>query len=92
MERGKAGEIYNVGSGTGRRIQSLLDALRSRSRVPVHVEADPQRIRPIENTAVIADASRLRDQTGWQPEISFDSMLDHLMEYWRNEVSGRGGS
>ena len=92
MERGKAGEIYNVGSGTGRRIQSLLDALRSRSRVPVHVEADPQRLRPIENTAVIADASRLRDQTGWQPEISFDSMLDHLMEYWRHEVSGRGGS
>lgn len=92
MERGKAGEIYNVGSGTGRRIQSLLDALRSRSRVPVHVETDPQRLRPIENTAVIADTSRLRDQTGWQPEISFDSMLDRLLEYWRHEVSGRGGS
>jgi len=88
MERGKAGEIYNVGSGTGRSIQSLLDALRSRSRVQVDVETDPARFRPIENMAVIANTDRLREQTGWQPEISFDSMLDHLLSYWRAEVSG----
>ncbi len=87
MEQGKAGEIYNVGSGTGRSIQSLLDALRSRSRVPVHVETDPARLRPTENMAVVADTSRLRKQTGWQPRISFESMLDHLLDYWREEVS-----
>jgi GDP-4-dehydro-6-deoxy-D-mannose reductase len=29
---GSSGEIYNVGSGVGRTIQSLLDALRSRAR------------------------------------------------------------
>jgi GDP-4-dehydro-6-deoxy-D-mannose reductase len=86
MESGKAGEIYNVGSGNGRRIRSLLDALRSRARVEIRVEADPERLRPIETSAVIADTHRLREQTGWHPEISFESMLDHLLEYWRAEL------
>jgi GDP-4-dehydro-6-deoxy-D-mannose reductase len=92
MERGKAGEIYNVGSGTGRSIQSLLDALRSRSRIQVRVETDPTRFRPIENIAVIANTDRLREQTGWRPEISFESMLDRLLDYWREEVRAEGVS
>ena len=65
------------------RTQSLLDALRSRSRVEVRVEVDPDRLRPTETTALVADTTRLRDRTGWQPQISFESMLDHLLEYWR---------
>lgn len=88
MELGKAGEIYNVGSGIGRSIQSLLDALRSRSDAEILVETDPERLRPIETSAVIADTSRLREQTGWQPEIPFESTLDHLLQFWRAELRG----
>ena len=83
---GKSGEIYNVGSGVGRSIQSLLDALKSRARVEVRVEVDPERFRPTETSALVADTTRLRDRTGWQPQISFESMLDHLLDYWRAEV------
>ena len=83
---GKSGEIYNVGSGVGRSIQSLLDALKSRARVEVRVEVDPERLRPTETSALVADTTRLRDRTGWQPRISFESMLDHLLDYWRGEV------
>jgi GDP-4-dehydro-6-deoxy-D-mannose reductase len=86
MKLGKAGEIYNVGSGTGRTIRSLLDALRSRSRVHVRVETDPQRLRPVETAAAIADTSRLRAQTRWQPQVSFESMLEDVLDYWRTEV------
>ena len=64
---GKSGEIYNVGSGVGRSVQSLLDALKSRSRVEVRVEVDPERLRPTETSALVADTTRLRDRTGWQP-------------------------
>jgi len=85
-ELGKSGEIYNIGSGVGRSIQSLLDALRSRARVEVRVEVDPERLRPVETSALVADTFRLRDRTGWIPQISFESMLDSLLEYWRAEV------
>lgn len=83
---GKTGEIYNVGSGVGRSIQSLLDALRSRARVEVRVEVDPERLRPAETSALVADTTKLRERTGWHPEISFESMLDDLLGYWRSEV------
>jgi GDP-4-dehydro-6-deoxy-D-mannose reductase len=85
MQLGTPGEIYNVGSGISRSIQSLLDALRSRSRVPIRVETDPTRLRPIETSAVIADTSRLREQTGWLPQIPFEATLDHLLDYWRGD-------
>jgi GDP-4-dehydro-6-deoxy-D-mannose reductase len=86
MERGKAGEIYNVGSGSGRTIQSLLDALIARSGVNVHVEVDPARLRPSETSALVADTTRLREQTGWEPRLSFEQMLEDLLAYWRAEV------
>jgi GDP-4-dehydro-6-deoxy-D-mannose reductase len=84
--QGKSGEIYNVGSGVGRSIQSLLDALTARARVDVRIEVDPERLRPAETAALVADTTRLRDRTGWKPQISFESMLDSLLDYWRSEA------
>lgn len=89
MKLGQPGEIYNVGSGIGRSIRSLLDAFLSRSQVEVRVETDIARLRPSETTALVAETSRLRARTGWHPLISFESMLDQLLGYWRAEVLGR---
>jgi GDP-4-dehydro-6-deoxy-D-mannose reductase len=86
MQRGQAGAVYNVGSGVGRSIRSVLDALLARARVEVRVETDPARLRPSDVPALVADAARLRLTTGWQPVISFERMLDDLMEYWREKV------
>jgi GDP-4-dehydro-6-deoxy-D-mannose reductase len=88
VDLGRRGEIYNVGSGIDRSIQSLLDALCSRSRAKLRVERDPERFRPRETSTLVADTSRLREQTGWQPRITFDAMLDDLLEYWRGEIRG----
>ena len=87
-ELGTTGQIYNVGSGVGHTIQSVLDALLSRARVEVRIETDPERLRLRETSALVADTSHLHHQTGWQPQISFDSMLDGLLEYWRAEIQG----
>jgi GDP-4-dehydro-6-deoxy-D-mannose reductase len=89
MKHGQPGEIYNVGSGAARSIQSLLDALRSRARVNVRVEVDAERLRPAETSSLAADTSRLRNRTGWEPRITFDSMLDGLLEYWRAEIGAQ---
>jgi GDP-4-dehydro-6-deoxy-D-mannose reductase len=85
MKDGTSGTIYNVASGVGRPIRSILDALVSRSRVSVRIENDPARMRPNDVPVVVGDSSRLRQATGWQPAISFDQMLDDLLEYWRSQ-------
>jgi GDP-4-dehydro-6-deoxy-D-mannose reductase len=83
MARGAAGTIYNVASGIGRPIQAILDALLSRARVAVTIETDPSLLRPNDTAALVGDWSRLHRDTGWSPQITFDQMLDDLLEYWR---------
>jgi GDP-4-dehydro-6-deoxy-D-mannose reductase len=84
MESGVRGVIYNVGSGTSRAIRAVLEALIARSKVPVRIESDPARMRPADVPVLTANCSRLEQATGWQPTISFDQMLDDLLEYWRS--------
>jgi GDP-4-dehydro-6-deoxy-D-mannose reductase len=85
MDKARPGTIYNVASGIGRTIRSVLEALVARARVPVRIETDPARLRPNDIPMVVGDATRLRQATGWQPVISFDQMLNDLLDYWRNQ-------
>ena len=83
MASGTPGLVYNVASGVGRSIRSVLDGLVSRSRVAVRIEIDPDRMRPNDVPSIVGDYSRLQKATGWKPEIPFDRMLDDLLSYWR---------
>jgi GDP-4-dehydro-6-deoxy-D-mannose reductase len=90
MESGVSDTVYNVASGTARSIRSLLDSLVARSKVPVRIETDPARMRPSDVRFLAGNFSRLERATGWRPEISFEQMLDDLLNYWREEaMTGR---
>jgi GDP-4-dehydro-6-deoxy-D-mannose reductase len=83
MTSGASGVAYNVASGVGRSIRSILESLVSRSRVAVRIEIDPARMRPNDVPSIVGDYARLGRATGWTPEVSFDRMLDDLLGYWR---------
>jgi len=83
MERGVSGETYNVASGVARPVREVVDALVASARVPVRIEVDPSRVRPVDNPVLTGDASKLRSLTGWVPEIPFDQMIGDLLDYWR---------
>jgi GDP-4-dehydro-6-deoxy-D-mannose reductase len=84
MRTGATGAVYNVASAVARPIRSILEALVARSKVPVRIEVDQARLRPNDVPVVVGSYSRLNETTGWQPEISFDQMLDDLLTYWRS--------
>jgi len=86
MKDGTPGRIYNVASGTGRSIRSVLESLIARARKPVHIEIEPGRVRAHDASVVVGDATRLRQSTGWEPRIPFDQMLDDLLEHWRRTI------
>jgi GDP-4-dehydro-6-deoxy-D-mannose reductase len=85
LTHGEPGNVYNVGSGESHSIQELLDGLLAMSRVSIEVVQDPQRMRPSDVPDVVCDASRIREHTGWQPEISFEQSLEDILDYWRQE-------
>jgi GDP-4-dehydro-6-deoxy-D-mannose reductase len=81
--KGQPGEVYNVGSGTGRTIQEILDGLVGMSRVPIAVQEDPALLRPLDVPALVCNAAKLHQHTGWSPEIELDRTLRDLLDYWR---------
>jgi GDP-4-dehydro-6-deoxy-D-mannose reductase len=89
MEAGVPGEVYNVASGVGRTIRSIIDSLAGMTGIDVRLETDPARLRPVDNPILVGDASRLRALTGWTPRIPFDAMLRDLLDYWRSAVKPR---
>jgi GDP-4-dehydro-6-deoxy-D-mannose reductase len=82
-EKGVAGEVYNLGSGRGTRLSDALDFLRSKATVPVEVFIDPARVRPVDQPLLVADASKLRAATGWEPTYSIEQTLADMLDDWR---------
>ena len=87
---GRAGTVYNVGSGESHAMRSVLDILLGLSQVEVRVETDSERLRPSDTPDLFADASRLREDTGWRPRISLQQCLADLLAYWRGVVRSDG--
>jgi len=83
LERGEPGACYNVGRGETVLLQEAVDQLVKRARVPITVSLDPALVRPEEPRATRCDPTRLRERTGWKPEIPFDRTLGDLLDYWR---------
>ena len=90
LERGEAGQAYNVGSGQGRSIRWLLDTLLEMTPMAIHVELDPERLRPSDVPVSICDNRRLVAATGWQPRYDLRRTLQDLLDYWRREIALEG--
>ena len=73
-------DVYNVAGGVATSIQTLLDRLIALAEVSPRVETDPERFRPTD--WLVGDSSRLREATGWAPQIPFDAILRELYEDW----------
>lgn len=85
-DRGAAGTAYNVCTGRARRIGDLLEMMRAAARVPIRVEVDESRLRPIELPRLSGNPARLM-QLGWAPQVLVDRMLADLLDYWRARVA-----
>lgn len=86
LEKGRPGEVYNIGSGHHYAVGEMLDTLLSMARCRVKVEVDPARLRPSDVKLLWSDSSRFRAQTGWEPRIPFKQTLSDLLDYWRARV------
>jgi len=87
MDRGEAGEVYNIGSGRSRPITDLLDGLLKLAAVDIRVEPDDSRMRVADVPDLVCDATRLTTRTGWQPRIPLEQTLADLLNYERARLA-----
>jgi GDP-4-dehydro-6-deoxy-D-mannose reductase len=90
MTHGKKGETYNVGSGKAVAIKEILDQILKLAKVPIKIEVDPSKIRPVDVPIIEADIRKIMEATFWAPKIPLEQSLRETLEYWRGR--GKGAS
>jgi GDP-4-dehydro-6-deoxy-D-mannose reductase len=90
-EAQRAGGVFNVCSGQGRKIRDLLEALLRHARVEVEIRVDKERLRPSDVPAQVGDPSRLRALLDFEPKVPLEQSLFDLLEDWRQRVRAASG-
>ncbi len=85
VEKGHAGEVYNICSGKTYKAQEILDRLINMSEKYIEVRRDSTRMRPSDTPVVCGNHDKLTSHTGWLPELSIDKILVDALEYWRKQ-------
>lgn len=86
LERGCAGEIYNVCSGTEHSIRSILERLARLAGVDVALEQESGRFRKAEQRRMRGDPAKLVAATGWNTTTPLDASLAAMLEHWENKA------
>lgn len=86
IQKGAAGETYNVGSGHAVSIREILDMIISLSDKEIKVEVDPNKLRPVDVPIIEADTTKLKQTTGWEQTITLKQTIDETLNYWRERV------
>lgn len=78
-ERGVAGEIYNVCSGDGVRIGTLVEEVCRLAGVAPRLVPDPALQRPADIPASVGSNAKLRAHTGWVPARARADIITDLL-------------
>ena len=87
MEKGRSGEIYNVGAGKAYYIQDIVETLINLSGKAKAVAVLPPSRK--DNSAfpkVYSDNSKLKNDTGFEPKFPIEQTLKDVLESYRNQA------
>jgi GDPmannose 4,6-dehydratase len=97
MLQGDKPDDYVVATGKQYSVQDFAERVFENLQLDStkFIEVDPRYFRPAEVDSLCGDATKIQRVLGWQPEISFDGLIDrmiaHDMELARQEKTLRDG-
>lgn len=86
LEKGKVGDVYNIGSGVSHSIKHVLHTMLSFAKVPIKIEVDKSLFRPSETENRLCDVTKFQKVTSWKPTMPLEKSLRDTLDYWRNIV------
>lgn len=84
LRQGAAGEVYNIASGHGTRLEDVLFRMAELLEMRAIPEADPELMRPADIPHLVGDYAKLRAATGWSPRRSLDDTLRDVLNAEKN--------
>lgn len=85
LEKGKIGSTYNVGSGQEMDIEGIAGLLLEIFQLdPSYKEYVPDR--PGHDRRYLLDCTKIQQELGWQPQISFDQGFRETVAWYRQNM------
>ena len=81
LQRDEPGD-YVLASGVGRTVGELVDVAFAAVGLDArrHVRVDERLVRPPERTPPVGDITRARTRLGWEPQTSFETMIEEMVQ------------
>ena len=83
---------YVIATGETHSVQELCELAFARvgRRWQDHVVVDPALVRPAEVDHLLGDASKAKQVLGWQPRVSFQGLVEMMVDADRARYRQRG--
>jgi UDP-glucose 4-epimerase len=84
LEYKKSGfDIFNLGRGIEYSVVEIVEAFERQMNKKITIEVDPSRIRKVEREHLLANVSKLKKTTGWEPVWGIDEGIRNLVDSWK---------
>ena len=94
LQKGKPGEIYNIGGGNERKNIDVVNLILEKLGKPKNL-IKFVKDRPAHDRRYAMDWSKIKRELGWEPEFEFENALDETIkwylenqEWWKRVISG----
>jgi UDP-glucose 4-epimerase len=71
--------VFNIGRGIEYSALEVVEAFEQQLGEKVEIEVSPARQRKVERMHLLADVTKLKRATGWEPQWSLEKGIEHLM-------------
>jgi len=92
LDKGRTGEIYNVCSGSSIRLTDIIGKFQELAGIAIEIDTDPALHRSDEVSQILGDATKIRRETGWSPQIPLEKTIRDLLDYWREKIKDPGST
>jgi GDPmannose 4,6-dehydratase len=82
MLQQEAADDYVIATGQSHSVQQLVEIAFARVGLPWqdYVNTDPALLRPAEVDHLIGDASKAREKFGWKPSVTFEGLIEMMVD------------
>jgi dTDP-glucose 4,6-dehydratase len=86
LQRGRIGELYNIGSGVEQSVEQITDRILAELAKPDSLKRYvPDR--PGHDRRYLLNSSKIRTELGWAPEVEFDEGMRLTVAWYRENES-----
>lgn len=79
LERGLKGEVYNVCSGKGVALKTVIEMMGAALNMTVNIKKNQNLTRPRDNQIIIGSNQKIATQLGWKPRLSLEQSLADIL-------------